>query len=108
MPDLGIFSVPLFGLAALFVVSVVTGDDLAVSNVQVPATLQWSGFTSTVVTRMLTDELRDIDEAARAEDLGVAVESGYVDRSIHEVQDYYGVDTLMNGLQELMSTITYT
>jgi tetratricopeptide (TPR) repeat protein len=107
MPDFGVFTIPLVGALAVFFVALFTGDDIAIDNVHVPPTLEWNGYSSTVVTRTLTDELREINQAAQTEAAGFKVDSSYVDKSVGQFEDYFGLGGVVTGARNLVGAITY-
>jgi tetratricopeptide (TPR) repeat protein len=107
MPDFGVFTIPLVGAMAVFFVALFTGDDIAIDNIHVPPTLEWNGYSSTVVTRILTDELREINQAAQTEAVGFRIDASYVDKSIGQFEDYFGLGGVVTGARNLVGAITY-
>ena len=107
MPDLGIFTVPLLGAIAVFGVALITGDDISFADVKLPATMQWNGYDSQVVVRALTNELRDINEDALSEATGLSVEQSYIDQSIGDFAEYFGIGKLVDGTRNLLHMNKY-
>ena len=107
MPDLGIFSVPLLAAFSVFLVAFFTGDEIRIDNVPTPADMQWNGFDSTVVTKLLLDELRQINEDAQSEAAGVAIDPSYVDQSLGQYASYFGIEKLVDTTRNAVGANTY-
>ena len=97
MIDLGIFTVPLIGALSVFLVAFFTGDTISFDDIPTPADMQWNGYDSHVVTRLLMDDLREINEDAQSEAIGLAVDNSYVDQSLGQ----YAEENLRNALRGL-------
>ena len=102
MIDLGIFTVPLLGALSVFLVAFFTGDSISFDAISTPADMQWNGYDSTVVTRMLMDELRDLNEDAQSEASGLTVDPSYVDESLGQYADYFGIGKLVDTTRNLV------
>jgi len=107
MIDLGIFTVPLIGALSVFLVAFFTGDNISFDSIATPADMQWNGYDSNVVTRMLLDELRELNEDAVSEAVGLEVDSSYVDQSIGQYADYFGIGKLVDTTRNLVGANQY-
>jgi tetratricopeptide (TPR) repeat protein len=107
MIDLGIFTVPLIGALSVFLVAFFTGDNISFDSIATPADMQWNGYDSNVVTRMLLDELRELNEDAVSEAVGLEVDSSYVDQSIGQYADYFGIGKLVDTTRNLVGANKY-
>jgi hypothetical protein len=96
MVDLGIFTIPLLG--ALFF----TGDTISFDNIPTPADMQWNSCDSTVVTPLLLDELRRLNEDAQSEAAGLPVDPSYVDQSLGQYANYFGIGKLVDTTRNLV------
>jgi tetratricopeptide (TPR) repeat protein len=107
MIDLGIFTVPLLGALSVFLVAFFTGDTISFDNISTPADMQWNGYDSTVVTRLLMDELRELNEDAQSEAVGLSVDTSYVDQSLGQYADYFGIGKLVDTTRNLVGANKY-
>jgi tetratricopeptide (TPR) repeat protein len=107
MIDLGIFTVPLLGALSVFLVAFFTGDTISFDTIETPADMQWNGYDSTVVTRLLMDELREINEDAQSEAAGLEVDSSYVDQSLGQYAEYFGIGKLVDTTRNLVGANQY-
>ena len=102
MIDLGIFTVPLLGALSVFMVAFFTGDTISFDDIPTPADMQWNGYDSHVVTRMLVDELRQLNEDAQSEAAGLEVDPSYVDQSLGQYAEYFGIGKLVDTTRNLV------
>lgn len=107
MPDLSILTLPILGATGVILLAIFTGDQIAIDTVRVPAALTQSGYSDVVVTQMLTDQLRDVNEAARQLEIGINVDSDRFDASVSEFEQYLGLTALVTGLRELVGSVPY-
>lgn len=107
LPDLGILTIPLLGAFAVLMVGIFTGDNVVINDIVVPNSLTESGYSSEVVTRQLTDELRIINEGAVSEAVGLEVDSSYVDQSLGRFEEYFGLGPVVIGSRELFGNVPY-
>jgi tetratricopeptide (TPR) repeat protein len=107
MIDLGIFTVPLIGALSVFLVAFFTGDTISFDTIETPADMQWNGYDSTVVTRLLMDQLRELNEDAQSEAAGLAVDSSYVDESLGQYAEYFGIGKLVDTTRNLVGANQY-
>jgi tetratricopeptide (TPR) repeat protein len=107
MPDLGVLSVPLLGAAAVFVLALMGGDDIAIDNIRVMTSLDQPSHTELVLTRELKDELRALNESAEAELTGLDVGSAAVDKSLTEFEEYFNLSTLVGNARNLAGITPY-
>jgi tetratricopeptide (TPR) repeat protein len=64
--------------------------------------MQWNGYDSSVVTRQLMDELRELNEDAQSEATGLTVDPSYVDQSLGQYADYLGIGKLVDTTRNLV------
>jgi tetratricopeptide (TPR) repeat protein len=107
MIDLGIFTVPLIGALSVFLVAFFTGDTISFDDIGTPADMQWNGYDSHVVTRMLMDHLREVNEDAQSEAIGLAVDTSYIDQSLGQYADYFGIGKLVDTTRNLVGANEY-
>ena len=107
MLDLGIFTVPLLGAMSVFLVAFFTGDAISFDDISTPADMQWNGYDTHVVTRLLLDDLRALNEDAQSEAAGLAVDASYVDQSLGQYADYFGIGRLVDTTRNLVGANQY-
>ncbi|MFO1058853.1 MAG: tetratricopeptide repeat protein [Dongiaceae bacterium] len=107
MPDLGVLSVPLLGAAAVFVLALMGGDDIAIDNIRVMTSLDQPSHTELVLTRELKDELRALNESAEAELTGLDVGDAATDKSLTEFEEYFNLATLVGNARNLAGITAY-
>lgn len=107
MPDLGILTLPLLGVSALFLIALFTGSDVIIDNITVPPSFEALGYTDTVITGVLTDELRELNRDAAQELAGIAVGGSPIDKSLSEFEKYYNLSEIVNGVRMLIRAVPY-
>ncbi|MGA0562928.1 tetratricopeptide repeat protein [Ancylobacter sp. VNQ12] len=107
MLDFGVFTLPAVGAAMVFLAALFVGEDIVIEKVYVPTVREWSGYTSTVATRKLTDELRELNVAAASELQGINIDEGGVEKGISAFEDYFEVGLLINGTRNVLGMIKY-
>jgi tetratricopeptide (TPR) repeat protein len=107
MLDPTVFAVPLLGAGALFLLSIMSSNDLVIDAVQVPTSLSDRGYSSVVVGRMLTDELRLLNEAANRELNGVRVYGTNLDTSLYDLSQYFGFSGITSDIRNIVVGIPY-
>jgi tetratricopeptide (TPR) repeat protein len=107
MIDLGIFTIPLLGAISVFLVAFFTGDTISFDTIPTPADMQWNGYDSTVVTRLLMDDLRGLNEDAQSEAAWLEVDPSYVDQSLGQYADYFGIGKLVDTTRNLVGANQY-
>jgi len=107
MLDFGIFTLPAVATAMVFIAALFVGEDIVIEKVYVPTVREWSGYTSTVATRRLTDELRELNVAAASELQGINIDEGGVEKGISAFEDYFEVGLLINGTRNVLGLIKY-
>jgi tetratricopeptide (TPR) repeat protein len=108
MPDLSVLVVPLLGAAGVFVVALLTSDNVAIENIRVPQSLDEAGFTSIVVTRMLTDDMHQLNQAAVNEDAGLVFDSNFIDKSFSSFEDFFALNGIVSATRSLTVGIPYS
>jgi tetratricopeptide (TPR) repeat protein len=104
---LGSLTLPLLAVATGFGVVVLSGEDITIDTIRVPEHLEWSGLTDEIVTRMLTDELRDLNETASSQLRKVEVDGGSLDKSVTELGSFFDIQELIEGTRNLLGLIPY-
>jgi tetratricopeptide (TPR) repeat protein len=107
MLDPTVFAVPLLGAGALFLLSVMSSTDLVIDAIQVPSSLEGRGYSSVVVGRMLTDELRMLNAEAQHELSGVRVYGGNLDASLFDLSQYFGFAGVTADVRNIIVGIPY-
>ncbi|MFO1059525.1 MAG: hypothetical protein U1E53_21465 [Dongiaceae bacterium] len=107
MLDPTIFAVPLLGAGALFVLSILSSNDLVIDTIQVPTSLSDRGYSSVVIGRMLTDELRNLNAAANRELSGVRVYGTNLDASLYDLSQYFGFSGITSDIRNIAVGIPY-
>lgn len=107
MLDFGVFTLPAVAAAMVFVAALFVGEDIVIEKVYVPEVREWSGYTSTVATRILTDELRELSVAAASELQAINIDEGGVEKGISAFEDYFEVGLLINGTRNVLGLIKY-
>ncbi|HEY9212501.1 MAG TPA: tetratricopeptide repeat protein [Ancylobacter sp.] len=107
MLDFGLFTLPAIAAAMVFVTALFVGEDIVIEKIYVPTVREWSGYTSTVATRQLSDELREMSVAAASELQAVNIDEGGVEKGISAFEDYFQVGLLINGTRNVLGLIKY-
>lgn len=107
MFDLGIFTIPLIGALSVFTVALFLGEDIVIEKIEVTHQMEWNGHGSDVVTRQLTDELREVSENAASELTGIEVDETQLEKGIESFEDYFEISVLINGARNLFGMIPY-
>ena len=107
MLDFGFFTLPAIAAAMVFVTALFVGEDIVIEKIYVPTVREWSGYTSTVATRQLSDELREMSVAAASELQAVNIDEGGVEKGISAFEDYFEVGLLINGTRNVLGLIKY-
>jgi tetratricopeptide (TPR) repeat protein len=101
MLDLGLFTIPLLGAGAVFLVAIMGGNDIAIDQIRVLSSLEGESHNELVLTRQLLDELRRIQESASVELTGIDVGGSGVDKSVAAVTDYFNLSTVVNSVRNI-------
>jgi tetratricopeptide (TPR) repeat protein len=107
MPDLGVLSLPLLGAAAVFMLALMGGDDIAIDNIRVMTGLDQPSHTELVLTRELKDELRALNRSAEDELVGLDVGNASTDKSLNEFEEYFNLSTLVSNARNLAGITPY-
>jgi tetratricopeptide (TPR) repeat protein len=104
---LGSLTLPLLAAATGFGVIVLSGEDITIDTIRVPEHLEWSGMSDEIVTRMLTDELRALNETASSQLRQVEVDGGNLDKSVTELSSFFDIQELIEGTRNLLGLIPF-
>jgi len=107
MLDLGVITVPLLGASAVFLAALLAGHDITIDRVRVMSGVDTESHTELVLTRQLIDEMRNINESAEADLIGVDVGGSAVDKSLTEVTDYFNLSSLVSNVRDLTGITPY-
>jgi tetratricopeptide (TPR) repeat protein len=108
MPDLSVLVVPLLGAAGIFVVALLSSDNIAIENIRVPQALEEAGFSSIVATRMLIDDMHQINDAAVQEDVGLVFDSNFIDKSFSSYEDFFALNGVVDATRNLTVGIPFS
>ncbi|MFO1057400.1 MAG: tetratricopeptide repeat protein [Dongiaceae bacterium] len=108
MPDLSVLIVPLLGAAGVFVVALLSSDNIAIENIRVPQSLEESGYSSIVVTRMLIDDMHQINDEAVKEDVGLVFDSNFIDKSFSSFEDFFALNGIVDATRNLTVGIPFS
>lgn len=107
MFDFGILTLPIIGLATLLGFGIYNGAEIVVEPIKVPHALEEQGFTSAVVTRHLTDEVRRVGRIADSSIRTVDVDFEQADRSFNAVTDYFDVTHLVDAVRQTVGLVPF-
>lgn len=105
MLDFGIFTVPLLAAGAVFVLALLTGEDIALDRINVPEDLVQRGYDEIVITRQLSDHMREINAGASSELTTVDLDQGNLDQSIVAFERFFDIQLLVTGARNLLGLI---
>lgn len=107
MFDFGILTLPIIGLATMLGYGIYNGPEIVIEPIKVPHALEDQGYTSAVVTRHLTDEVRRIGRAADSSIRVIDVDFEQNDRSFNAVTDYFEVTHLVDAIRQTVGLVPY-
>jgi len=107
MLDLGVLTLPVLGAVAVFLSALFAGNDITIDRIRVMSGVDTESHNEVVVTRQLIDELRNINESAEADLVGIDVGGSAVDKSVGEVADYFNLLTLVANVRDLTGITPY-
>ena len=67
MFDFGFLTLPFIAAAAVFGLALFTGEEISIDKIAVPTHLEAKGLNDVIVTRRLTDEIRELSVIAGSE-----------------------------------------
>ncbi|HLS68592.1 MAG TPA: tetratricopeptide repeat protein [Kiloniellales bacterium] len=105
MLDIGILIAPLLAGAAVFSLALLSGEDIAVGRIGTTAVLEARGYSDVVITRKLTDYMRDINSYAASEVAGLHVQHDKLEHSIGAFEQFFEIQMLMTGTRNLLGLI---
>ena len=107
MFDFGFLTLPFIGAAAVFGLALFTGEEISITKIAVPTHLEDKGLTDVVVTRRLTDELRELNVIAGSELASVDVDGSSLDKSVGELESYFQLELLFTGVRDLFGLVPF-
>jgi len=107
MFDIGLLTVSAVSVLSLFTVSLLVGEEVVIDDIEVTRQLEWNGFTSDVVTRQLTDSLREISVTAGSQVAALKVDETEIEKGIGAFDDYFQLSELINGTRSIFGLIPF-
>jgi tetratricopeptide (TPR) repeat protein len=107
MPDFGILTLPLLGAVGVFVFSLLTGNDLTIDRIKVLSGVDTESHNEVILTRQLIDEMRNINESAEADLIGIDVGGSALDKSLTDFEEYFNLSTMVAGVRDLVGITPY-
>ena len=107
MLDLGIFTLPAIAALSVFVTALFIGEEIVIDKIQVSNQLEWSGYTTVVATRQLSDELRELGVNAASELTGIEIDETSLEKGVEAFEDYFEISSLINGTRNLFGMIPF-
>jgi tetratricopeptide (TPR) repeat protein len=107
MFDFGFLTVPALAALSVFVTALFVGEEIVIDKIQVSSQLEWSGYTTVVATRELSDELRELGVNAASELTGIEIDETSLEKGVEAFEDYFEIASLINGTRNLFGMIPY-
>lgn len=107
MLDFGFLTLPVMAAAMVFMSALFVGGDIVLEKINVPKARETSGYTSSIVTRRLADDLRTLSYAGASELSALRIDEGGVEKGINAFEDYFEVGLLINGARNILGLIKY-
>jgi tetratricopeptide (TPR) repeat protein len=105
MYDFGLFTVPLLAGTGVFILALLAGQDIAVDRINVPDNLVARGYDEVVITRQLSDYMREINHGASSELTSVDLDHGNLEQSIVAFERFFDIQLLVTGTRNLLGLI---
>jgi tetratricopeptide (TPR) repeat protein len=107
MFDFGLLTVPAIAALSVFVTALFVGEEIVIDKIQVSSQLEWSGYTTVVATRQLSDELRELGVNASSELTGIEIDETSLEKGVEAFEDYFEISSLINGTRNLFGMIPF-
>ena len=107
MFDFGLLTVPALAALSVFVTALFVGEEIVIDKIEVSSQLEWSGYTTVVATRQLSDELRELGVNAASELTGIEIDETSLEKGVEAFEDYFEISSLINGTRNLFGMIPY-
>jgi tetratricopeptide (TPR) repeat protein len=107
MFDFGVLTLPAAAAFFVFVTALFVGEEIMIDKIQVSRQLEWSGYTTLVATRQLSDELRELGVNAASELTGIEIDETSLEKGVEAFEDYFEISSLINGTRNLFGMIPY-
>lgn len=107
MLDIGLLTLPTIAAIAALVSALFIGEEIVVERFRVSRQLEWAGYAPEVVTRQLTDGIRELSQAAQSELTALNVDEGSLEKGIAAFEDYFEIGQLINGARNTFGLIPY-
>ena len=107
MLDIGLLTLPTFAAIAALFAALFVGEDIVIERIRVSHQLEWAGYAPEVATRQLTDQIRELSQAAQSELTALNVDEGSLEKGIAAFEDYLEIGQLINGVRNTLGLIPY-
>jgi tetratricopeptide (TPR) repeat protein len=107
MFDFGLLTVPAIAALSVFVTALFVGEEIVIDKIHVSSQLEWSGYTTVVATRQLSDELRELGVNAASELTGIEIDETSLEKGVEAFEDYFEISSLINGTRNLFGMIPF-
>ena len=107
MFDFGFLTLPFIAAAAVFGLALFTGEEISISKIAVPTYLEAKGLNDVILTRRLTDEIRELSLIAGSELEPVDVDGSSLDKSVGELESYFQLEQLFTGVRDLFGLVPF-
>ena len=107
MFDFGFLTLPFIAAAAVFGLALFTGEEISINKIAVPTYLEAKGLNDVIVTRRLTDEIRELSVIAGSELEPVDVDGSSLDKSVGELESYFQLEQLFTGVRDLFGLVPF-
>ncbi len=82
-----------------------TGEDIALDRISVPDAMIKRGYDEIVITRQISDYMREINHGASSELTSVDLDHGTLEQSISAFERYFQIQLLVTGTRNLLGMI---
>ena len=107
MLDFGFLTLPFIAAAAVFGLALFTGEEISITKIAVPTYLEAKGLNDVIVTRRLSDEIRELNVIAGSELATVDVDGSSLDKSVGELEGYFQLEQLFTGVRDLVGLVPF-
>lgn len=101
----GLLIAPLMAGAAVFTLALLTGEDVAIGRITVPDALESRGYSDVVITRQISDHIRDVNYFASSEVASLHVEHDKLEQTVGAFEQFFEIQLLITGTRNLLGLI---
>lgn len=105
--DFGLLTLPTFAALAVLTSALFVGEEIVIERIHVSHQMEWAGYAPEVIMRQLTDEIRELSEAAQSELAALNVDEGNFEKGISAFEAYFEIGLLINGVRNTLGLIPY-